>query len=392
MEKVINNKDKYGEVFTPRELIEELLNQLPLEVWTNSHLRWLDPCAGRGQFFLLVLERLMIGLSKEIPSPQKRRRHILGTMLYMVEINPENVRVLKEIFDDSENIWEGDFLGGGGFAAAAYDIILENPPYQVPKLSTYKGAQGNRTLWDKFIIRSLEILNPNGFLGAITPANWRRPENKLYKRMTHDNQLLYLHIYNKTHGKEYFHVQSRFDVYIISKTEPTYHPMIIDELGKSHKNIDPKKWPFLPNFAFPLVRSFLTTTIQPVIHDSMAYNSTHLQTKRSRKYKYPVIHTLTKKGKGIRYSRTNRKGHFHVPKVILNSNEKQYPVNDYRGEYAMSQLSFGIPIHSKKEGERIIEIIQSPAFQTVIRATKWGSFQTDFRMFRYMQLMKSPER
>ena len=49
----------------------------------------------------------------------------------------------------------------------------------------------------------------------------------------------------------------------------------------------------------------------------------------------------------------------------------------------MSQLTFGLPIQSEEEGERIINIINSLNFKEIIKATKWTAFQTDYRMFNY---------
>jgi hypothetical protein len=76
---------------------------------------------------------------------------------------------------------------------------------------------------------------------------------------------------------------------------------------------------------------------------------------------------------------------FGVSKIILNVNEKQYPINDSTGKYGMSQLSFGIPIKSEEEGDKIIRCIEGDTFQEIIKATKWGSFQTDYRMFHYLR-------
>lgn len=74
-----------------------------------------------------------------------------------------------------------------------------------------------------------------------------------------------------------------------------------------------------------------------------------------------------------------------MPKVILNANENQYPVNDYDGKYGMSELSFGIPIRSKKQGDDIVKAINSSEFKEIIKATKWGAFQTDYKMFKYFK-------
>ena len=74
-----------------------------------------------------------------------------------------------------------------------------------------------------------------------------------------------------------------------------------------------------------------------------------------------------------------------MPKVILNFNEKLYPYLDYAGEYGMGQFSFGLPVGSVEEGEAMIRALTSPEFTAVIRATKWGAYQTDRRMFEYFR-------
>ena len=185
-------KDKYGEVLTPKELVDEILNQLPKDVWTNPNLKWLDPCAGLGVFLIRVQERLMKGLDKEIPNTTERITHI-ESMLTMVELNPSNIIELNNIFKNVK-IHQNDFLTMD-FENETFDVILANPPYQAPKKGVYTGSAGNITLWDKFVLCSLEILSKNGYMGFITPANWRRPEHKLYRTIS--DRLLFLHIYGK---------------------------------------------------------------------------------------------------------------------------------------------------------------------------------------------------
>ena len=70
---------------------------------------------------------------------------------------------------------------------------------------------------------------------------------------------------------------------------------------------------------------------------------------------------------------------------MLNFGRHQYPVNDFEGKYGMSQITFGIPIKSKKEGDDIIIAINTEEFIEIIKATKWGAFQTDWRMFKYFK-------
>ena len=132
-----HEKDKFGEVFTPSILINELLDNLPKSIWKNPTLKWIDPAAGRGNFPALVYIRLLKGL--EIPNIQERKRHILEKMLYMVELNQDNVQELRKLFGKTANISQSNFLyepdkwtkdlGGQN----TFDIVMGNPPFQTTK-------------------------------------------------------------------------------------------------------------------------------------------------------------------------------------------------------------------------------------------------------------------
>ena len=111
----------------------------------------------------------------------------------------------------------------------------------------------------------------------------------------------------------------------------------------------------------------------------------NMSNKKGDKYKYPVVHSINQDGLVFWYTDDKTKGHFGVSKVLLNFNENQYPVNDYEGKYGMSQITFGIPITSKKQGDDIVKAIDSDEFKEIIKATKWGAFQTDWRMFKYFR-------
>jgi hypothetical protein len=102
--KIIKEKmDKNAEVFTPINLVNEMLDKLPEEVWSNPELKWLDPATGIGVFPLIVYYRLMEGLKEVILDEEERRRHILENQLYMVELNDENCIILNMIFCNNIN-------------------------------------------------------------------------------------------------------------------------------------------------------------------------------------------------------------------------------------------------------------------------------------------------
>ena len=102
--KVIDRKkNEKGEVFTPLELVEEMLDTLPKDIWSNPMYKWMDPAAGTGAFPIYIYYRLMDGLKDEIKNEEIRRKHILENMLYMCEIDEHNVNILKIIFNNNNN-------------------------------------------------------------------------------------------------------------------------------------------------------------------------------------------------------------------------------------------------------------------------------------------------
>ena len=87
------------EVFTPPHLIEEMLDKLDPSVWSDPAKTWLDPCAGLGNFSVIILKRLVEGLKEWQPDPELRKKHILEKMLYHAEMNPESVKKLQRVLN-----------------------------------------------------------------------------------------------------------------------------------------------------------------------------------------------------------------------------------------------------------------------------------------------------
>ena len=137
-------KKKFGEVFTPLKLVNEMLDKLDESyqkdnnesIFENEKLTWYDPAVGMGNFPIVIYLRLMDGLVNKIPNEKNRKRHILEKMLYMSELNKKNALICKQIFDIENkfnlNIYEGDSLKldiQKVFNKNKFDIIVGNPPY-----------------------------------------------------------------------------------------------------------------------------------------------------------------------------------------------------------------------------------------------------------------------
>jgi hypothetical protein len=404
-------KNKYGEVFTPYSYICDVLDQLPAWVWCDPDLRWLEPASGIGNFCLVVYIRLMRGLADAdvFPDQVARHEHILRNMLFMVELNEENVARTRDLFGPLVNIRCGDFLTVDAHAHA--DIIIGNPPFQSQRETARMSSKGGQTLWDKFILKSLGILrsgesSKDRFLCFITPPLWRKPNSPhgLWEKMTRDScHLQYLHMIDKKTAIRDLCVQQRMDIYVIRVShchgggggDGGGECRIITSAsdGNTLNMISPRDWPFLPNSEFTSIHEILDPNgpdPHRVIYDRSAYGSDlpHMSPEyHAGEFIYPVVHTMTRRGLGLWYSNTKTRGtgHFGKAKVILNFNEKLYPYLDYEGEYGMGQFSFGLPVVSAAEGAAMVSALNSPRFQAIVRATKWGAYQTDRRMFEYFR-------
>ena len=76
-----------GEVFTPRELIDKLLAQIPEEKFRNPESTFLDNSAGDGNFLVALKDKL---------TQYHSEQHVLDHMLYGVELMPDNHALICE--------------------------------------------------------------------------------------------------------------------------------------------------------------------------------------------------------------------------------------------------------------------------------------------------------
>jgi len=165
--KDIEKKDN-GEVFTPLEWVEKMLDTLPSSVWSTPTWKFYDPAVGIGNFPVCIYYRLMDGLKVAFPDEKDRKNHIIKKMIYMSEFNTKNVFICKVVFGEDCNIHEGDSLSFDHNVEWNLDpkqvIVVGNPPYN-KKLTRSGGSPFYNEFIEKYIGNCKHLL-------FIVPSRW----------------------------------------------------------------------------------------------------------------------------------------------------------------------------------------------------------------------------
>jgi hypothetical protein len=382
-----------AEYTTPYKLRCEMIDKIPDDFWKTPK-KVLEPCCGKGGFVISIIEKF---------SKYLDMKTIIEDCLYFSDINEDNVNfvidLLKTEYKLNYNIGNTlDLDIKEKWDLDGFDAVIGNPPYNIPKQSKLKGGYGGRSLWDKFVDDAIDKwLIKNGYLLYVHPPSWRKPEHRLWDKMTKQNKIIYLKCFTENEGIKLFNCGVIVDYYLLQKKNNSVMTKIFGQDKKTYQ-VNLNNWNFLPSGQIDIIQKILGKN--EVIYSRSLYGTDKkniLPTKKKEpkkeyyerckkeKYTYPIIHNMTKAyGNGYVYSNKN-KGHFGIKKVILSFGRHQYPYNDYEGKYGMSQICYGLQIDNKEEGENICKAVNSDRFKTILKYTKWSTFQTDWRMFKYFK-------
>lgn len=265
-----------------------------------------------------------------------------------------------------------------------FDAIVGNPPYNAPK-TLKKGSEklgGGTTLWDKFILKSFDLLKDGGYTCFVHPIGWRSFEGdyenvaEVYKKY----DLQYVKMADSQTGIKVFSAGTAFDVVITRKEKYNKKTELVGYDGEKIV-VDISDWVCIPSGKFSELNKIIVGkggSRNIVGYSRSAYGSdkNNISKKKSAKHIYPVIHSVNVFNEPtLIYSNTDKNGMFGEPKLIF-GRRCCGTFLDLDGIYACSQDTRYLA-STRENLPKIYKAFNNPRFIELMKYLSWNSTAQD---------------
>jgi len=411
-----------GEVFTPFDLIEDMLNSKSKEFWEDLDKKILEPANGIGNFIVVLVFRYMYGfkhpdgwetkgLSEKILDEEERYAWIMQEIIHVCDIQSKNMFIYREIFDPEHKLnlkyFTGSYLTeefdkkseewksqSTNWTSQKFEVV-SNPPYQEldnNDRSKGGGKGGDNNLWSKFITKSIKISDSILF---INPPSFFSPDHKISKSLFESGGFRKLKIFEKspfeyasTNACHYLWEKDYFGETIINNGTINLHDMKIYPSSSDivDFNIFNKFFNNSECFNFVSNSKLHKTNKKEYISD-----------KQDNIFKYKLYHASK-----IIFSSIKTED-FDNYKVMLSDSGYLNPQFD--NNCNTSQHTFYLNVDNEFIAKRVIEILNSKPYKYVLNKTKFSGFYhgtvlknipkvdlskswTDEELYKYFNLTK----
>lgn len=393
-------KELYGEINTPFYFINRMLSIIPKENFENKKLKWLDPGSGHGNYSLCLYFILFKSLKKSIPNDQERREHIIKKMIYMVELNKDNIPFIREKFGENGNIIETNYLEWN--PDIKFDFIIGNPPYnfngvkKVPTKNNINKKDDGKTIWTEFVKKNISLLKKNGIMNILIPSIWMKPD----KAGMYDLLLKYdidkLHTLNSSETNRIFgfNVQTPICYFLLHNRNLNINKIeLYDSLQKEYIMFQLTKNSPIPLDFSSIVNKFLRLTNNygrlNVIKTNLPKKGVKLIENTNIAYPFKNIKTTTLNidkcpELQIRYS--NEELAFNKePKIIMAHKMYGFPYIDNEGIFGIcSRDNYVIINKTLKEMELIKQFLSTELILFIFETTRYRMRYLEKYVFEFI--------
>jgi superfamily II DNA or RNA helicase len=401
-----------GEVFTPLELVSDMLGHLPDDVWKHPEYKWLDPAGGLGQFPVIAYAKLDAGLKSAMPDDIKRRKHIVENMLFIVELDNTNVELSRTLLQKmcgapgcKLNLLKHDFLTATDsvmlekFGVNRFDVIMGNPPYNAGGV-----VKGGGALWPKFVKRSFELINPSGFIVLVHPPGWRKfndPEERENQgtlwRTIRDNKWSLRYI-NVSDEPRFVSTKVITDYYVIQASPSDAMTQFTSKFGPMrNEGMVDTTLQFIPNMINPetvqIIKKLFALTGTPIhIIRNQSFQPTEAD---KRAPGIPHYRYTTAKGEKAIYFKEYAvvPAYINKPKVLMTySSVTKGQLFAFYSEEQMGTAdnSMYMSTSSPEEGARLVEFFNSDVITFLMKITQYSEPPNNKNEFKILNQIKLP--